>query len=208
MNAATPDASSPFVIDVGHVLRDGRPEQFERTGPAPLRIGAEMIGVEPGTPVTVAGVVTPLGGGVLVDADVTAPLSGTCVRCLADLADGLDVHVSVAFSAGSGFVVDEDGEDAADDESAPPIVDDLADLTQSVIDEAVLALPFNPTCENVGDGDCAESETGVPAPDGVVGEDDEPPTDPRWAALAEKFGDLRADEQRVDGPGGTEGASR
>ena len=191
MSAHTPDASSPFVIDVGHVLRDGHPEPFERTGPAPLRIGAEMIGVEPGAEVTVSGVVTPLGGGVLVDADVTAPLSGTCVRCLADLRENLDVHVSVAFSAGSGFVVDEDGEDA-DDEAVPPIVDDLADLTQSVIDEAVLALPFNPTCETVEDADCAEDETGVPAPDGVSGEE-EAPADPRWAALAEKFGDLAAD---------------
>lgn len=189
MNAATPDASSPFVLDVGRVLREGQPERFERTGDAPLRLGAEMIGVEPGTEVHLEGYITPLGGGVLIDADVTAPLVGTCVRCLANLAEQLDVHVSAAFSAGHGFVVDEDGRDVdGEDGGATPLVGDLADLTQAIIDEAVLALPFNPTCAEIG-VECDADTTGVPSPDGVSGEEGAP-VDPRWAALADKFGDL------------------
>ena len=58
------------------------------------------------------------------------------------------------------------------------------------IDEAVLSLPFNPTCE----GGCDSQATGVPAPDGVSGEQpEEERVDPRWAGL-EKF--LRAVPKR------------
>ena len=65
-------AVSPFVFDVGRVLREGAPEPFSRVGDAPERIGAEMIAVEQGAEVRLDGVVTPLGGGVLIDADVRA----------------------------------------------------------------------------------------------------------------------------------------
>lgn len=196
-------AVSPFVFDVGRVLREGAPEPFSRVGDAPERIGAEMIAVEQGAEVRLDGVVTPLGGGVLIDADVRAPLRGQCVRCLGDLSDELDIHVSTVFSAGEGFLTgDVDDEDAADD--VPALDGDLADITQAVIDEAVLALPFNPTCENVENHPCDGEDTGVPAPDGVSGEQGDAP-DPRWAGLAEKFGDLGGGEGG-DGNGDEAGA--
>lgn len=194
-------ADSPFVFDVGRVLREGAPEPFSRVGDSPERIGAEMIAVQPGTEVRLDGVITPLGGGVLVDADVRAPLTGQCVRCLGDLSDELDIHVSTVFSAGEGFVVsddEDDDEDVADD--VPALVGDLADITQAVIDEVVLSLPFNPTCETIEDRPCRDDETGVPAPDGVSGEQENAP-DPRWAGLAEKFGDLRFDDDADAGEG-------
>ncbi len=181
-------AASPFVFDVGRVLREGAPEPFSRVGDAPERIGAEMIAVEKGTEVRLDGVVTPLGGGVLIDADVRAPLSGQCVRCLGNLADELDIHVSTVFSAGEGFVT-ANPEDGDVDDDVPALDGDLADITQAVIDEAVLALPFNPTCESFEDHPCHGEETGVPEPDGVSGQEGDLP-DPRWAGLAEKFGDL------------------
>lgn len=181
--------SSPFVLDVGKVLREGMPEPFLRVGDSPDRIGAEMIAVEPGTEVTVEGMITPLGGGVLVDADVRAPLTGQCVRCLADLVDTLGVHVSAVFSASEDFIT---GEDAEEGDEIARVIDDKVDMTQAVIDEAVLALPFNPTCELIGAGECSEAKTGVPAPDGVSGEEER--VDPRWAGLAEKFGNLSADD--------------
>lgn len=188
--------ASPFVFDVGRVLREGTPEPFSRVGDAPERIGAEMIAVDEGTEVHVDGMITPLGGGVLVDADVRAPLSGQCVRCLGDLDDELDIHVSVVFSAEEGFVTGGDDDDDADDDAdgVQALVGDLADITQAVIDEAVLALPFNPTCETIAHTGCREKETGVPAPDGISGEEDDRP-DPRWAGLAEKFGDLAGGDE-------------
>ena len=196
------NAASPFVFDVGRVLREGAPEPFSRVGETPELIGAEMIAVEEGAEVQLDGIVTPLGGGVLIDADVRAPLSGQCVRCLGDLAGDLDIHVSTVFSAGEGFVTGDVDDDVADE--VPGLVGDLAAITQAVIDEAVLALPFNPSGETVEKRDCHAEDTGVPAPDGVSGEQGDAP-DPRWAGLAEKFGDLGGGEGG-DEAGGEAGA--
>ena len=65
------------------------------------------------------------------------------------------------------------------------------DITQAVIDEAGLNLPFNPTCLDF-DSSCAESDSEVPEPDGISGEEER--IDPRWAGLAEKFGSLGDDK--------------
>ncbi|HHU45997.1 MAG TPA: DUF177 domain-containing protein [Actinomycetales bacterium] len=189
-------AANPFVIDVGRVLREGAPEPFSRTGDAPERIGAEMIAVDEGAEVSLDGVITPLGGGVLIDADVRAPLRGQCARCLRELSDDLDIHVSAVFSAGEGFL-DHDDEDEDPEDDVAALVDDRADITQAVIDEAVLALPFNPSCEEIRGESCDEESTGVPAPDGISGEE-EPSPDPRWAGLAEKFGDLAGTDADKD----------
>lgn len=44
------------------------PEQRTQTGPAPERIGVEMIAIPKGEDLTVAAILTPLGSGVMVDA--------------------------------------------------------------------------------------------------------------------------------------------
>lgn len=180
--------SSPFVFNVAALMRGGSgaamPEQRTQTGPSPARIGPEMIAVPEGGEVTVDATLTPLGEGLLVDADVTGRLTGQCVRCLRELHPHLDLHVSQVFSDSPDFITgepDEDGEGGGDD--VPEIVGDEIDLLQAVIDEAGLNLPFNPTCEGgcPGDGD-----SDVPAPDGISGEENKDRVDPRWAGL-EKF---------------------
>ncbi len=183
--------SSPFVLRVADVLRESTAQPFRSVGAAPMRIGAEMIAVQPGSEVTIDGYLTPLGTGVLVDADVQAELEGQCSRCLATLNDELDIHISAVFSDDPNFITNKDAEDdegeAADNaDDVGTITEDTVDITQAVIDEAVLSLPFNPTCENTMGTDCTESGSDVPAPDGISGE--ETRMDPRWAALAEKFG--------------------
>jgi uncharacterized protein len=176
---------SPFVFNVSELLHQGAagmPEHRTQTGPSPSRIGNEMIAVEEGAEVTLAADLTMLGSGVLVDADVTAQLSGQCVRCLRDLNRDLNLHVSQVFSLEDDFV---GGDDAEDEEEDVPQVNDAneIDLEQTVIDEAVLSLPFNPACE----GGCDSQDTDVPAPDGVSEEQsEEERVDPRWAGL-EKF---------------------
>nr|WP_120491433.1 YceD family protein [Corynebacterium lactis] len=177
--------SSPFILDVSNCLRDSMPEQFRTVGNTPVRIGAEMIGVPEGTEVVVDGIITNLGGGVMVDATVTAPAQGECVRCLAGLNKELNIHVSAVFSGSDDFITGDDAEEGEDE--VLEIVDNTVDITQAVIDEAVLSLPFNPSCENLGI-DCHDSDTDVPEPDGVSGEEEK--ADPRWAALAEKFQNL------------------
>lgn len=188
------DSTSPFVFDVGPVLREGTPQPFHRVGDAPERIGAEMIGIAEGTEVTVEGYITPLGAGVLIDADVSADVVGSCVRCLSEVTDNVSIHVSQVFSAGEGLIVDVDGDDEDLEDDAPELIGDFADMTQAVIDQTVSTLPFNPTCERVGGGSCESKQSNVPAPDGISGEE-ERPADPRWAALAEKFGDLSESDE-------------
>lgn len=155
------------------------PEQRTQTGEAAERIGVQMIAIEPGTPVTVAATLTPLGEGIMVDATVTSTLTGQCSRCLTELRPEYEVSINEVFAASENFI---QGDESDDDDEIPQVVGDDIDLTQSVIDAAGLDLPFNPTCEYF-DLDCGDND--VPAPDGVSGEEDDRP-DPRWAGL-EKF---------------------
>lgn len=170
--------ANPFVFDVGNVLRTGAADYVTTTGTTPVRIGPTMIAYEQGSEISVTATLTPLGEAVMVDATINGQLTGECVRCLAPLSWPHELHVNQIFAASEDFITGDDDEEGEADE--PPMVDnDKADLTQSVIDEAGLNLPFNPTCQ----GECA-NEGDVPAPDGISGEEEK--TDPRWAGL-EKF---------------------
>ena len=81
--------TSPFVFDVAGLLRSpGLPVQESNTGQSPVRVGVPMIAVDEGAEVTVDATLTPLGEGIMVDATVTAPLTGQCSRCLRDLSAG------------------------------------------------------------------------------------------------------------------------
>lgn len=174
--------TSPFIFDVGSLLRsrDQFPEQRSQSGPSPTRIGPEMIAIAEGENVTVDATLTPMGAGIYVDADISAQLTGECVRCLNELRPHYDLHVRQMFAADEDFFT---GDEAADDDDEVPMIEqDKIDLLQTVIDGAGLKLPFNPTCE----GGCRNEETEVPTPDGISGEGDEEIVDPRWAGL-EKF---------------------
>ncbi len=160
------------------------PEQRTQTGPAPERIGVEMIAIPKGEDLTVAAILTPLGSGVLVDADISGVLTGECARCLKELHPQLDLHVTQVFAADESFVSgdDADSDDAGSGDEIPEIEDDELDLLQAVIDEAGLNLPFAPVCEDGCD---------IQTPEGVTTgiseeEEEEEKVDPRWAGL-EKF---------------------
>lgn len=183
--------TNPFVLPVAELIRGGSvmPEQRRLVGPSPSRIGPEMIAIAEGEEVTVDATLTPLGGAILVDADITATLTGECVRCLRTLRPETTLHISQVFAVDEDFVDggEEDEEDGSVDD-VPLIERDEINLEQTVTDEAGLSLPFNPTCE----GGCPQDGTDVPAPDGEVDEDgniiggEDPRVDPRWAGL-EKF---------------------
>lgn len=143
-----------------------------------------MLGVAEGSPVEVVADVANLGESLLVDATVHARATGQCSRCLASLDEPLTVRVSDVFGLTPDFIT-RDGASAAearddDDDFEPLFVqEDMVDITQLVVDEAGLTLPFNPVCGDYG----RECGGDIPAPDGVSGEQDEP-VDPRWAGLA------------------------
>lgn len=179
--------TSPFVFDVKALLTQQQgPEQITHTGPAPRRIGAEMLAIEEGAEVTVDAVLHSLGSGVMADADVSAVLRGECSRCLSPLERPTEFRISQVFAADDEFISGdaEDDEDAGSGDEIPQVShEDTIDLLQTVTDELVVALPFNPVCE-----DGCPDDVPTPAPDGVSGEETEERVDPRWAGL-EKFRD-------------------
>ena len=169
--------TSPFVFNIAR-LADF--DQRTQTGPTPLRIGPEMIGIPEGDEVTVDATLSDLGGGVLVNADVRGTLTGQCVRCLRELHPEMDLRISQVYATTPDFITGEEDDSEGSGDDVPVVTGDELDIIQAVIDEAGLTLPFNPTCE----GGCDDAET--PAPDGVSGEDEGKLLDPRWADL-EKF---------------------
>lgn len=176
-------ATNPFVVDVSEALHgDGLPVTTTQTGPAPSRIGPEMIAIPEGQEVSIESTITPLGGGVLVDATATAQLKGQCVRCLRELTPTEEIRVSQVFSGSDDFITGDaaDEEDDGSGDDVAQIIDDTVNLEQAFIDEVGLNLPFNPVCEPA----CPE-DSDIPAADGVSGEPNDL-VDPRWAGL-EKF---------------------
>lgn len=177
--------SSPLIFDVSSLLAsDSTVEHKTQVGPAPLRLGLDMIAIPEGRDITVDATLTPMGEGILVDADVTALLDGQCVRCLADLQWERTFHVSSFFAVSETFITIEGDEEEMDseDDTVGVIKDETIDLLDAVTNEVGLSLPFNPVCE---DG-CVSSNSDVPEPDGISGEDEDDLPDPRWAGL-EKF---------------------
>ncbi|WKD59043.1 YceD family protein [Corynebacterium caspium] len=179
--------SSPFIFDVTKLLAASSTVELKaQTGPSPATIGAGMIAIPEGREVTVQATLSPLGEGILVDAEVSAVLDGQCVRCLAELHPEKTFHITSVFSDSDTFITtdpnEDDAEDAEIEEFVGAVIDGQIDLLAVVTDEVGLNLPFNPVCA----GGCLNDETGVPAPDGVSGEDEANLLDPRWAGL-EKF---------------------
>lgn len=155
-----------------------------------MRLGGEMLGVDEGAPVEVAADVTNLGESVLVDATVHSRMTGQCSRCLNPLDEEMSLHISDVFGTTPDFI---SGDDAEEGDEPHMVQEDRVDITQLLVDEAGLNLPFNPVCEDYGK-ECSDA---IPAPDGVSGEQEDAP-DPRWAALAEKFGDGAGDADAAD----------
>ncbi len=116
--------------------------------------------------------------GVLVTGSATADLDGECVRCLDPIVEPLDVTFQEL------YVYDDARDHASDEEDDETsfLEDDLLDLEPLVRDAVVLALPFQPLCEEDCPGLCIEC--------GAQLRDDpdhthEAPIDPRWAALTQ-----------------------
>jgi len=156
-----------------------------RTVPAPADLGIEVLGVPEGSQVDVDLRLEAVVEGVLVTGAARAELEGECVRCLAPLSDEVEVRFQEL------FVYDDQDVDPDEELEVSTLHDDLVDLEPLLRDAVVLALPFQPLCQDDCPGLCPECGARLAdAPD--HGHD--APVDPRWTAL----GALAEPEQQED----------
>lgn len=154
--------------------RPGSQHQVTRTVPAPADLGIEVLSVPEGTPVELDLRLEAVMEGVLVTGSATAELAGECARCLDPIGDDVDVRFQELF-------VYDDQDYSDEDDGVSKLEDDLLDLEPLLRDAVVLALPFQPLCEDDCPGLCPECGARLKDDPDHAHED---PIDPRWAGLA------------------------
>ncbi|KAB2810483.1 DUF177 domain-containing protein [Pimelobacter simplex] len=171
------DPRAPLVLDTRELgRRPGSQRQVSRTAPAPADLGIEVLSVPEGAPVELDLRLEAVMEGVLVTGTAKAGLEGECVRCLEPIREDLEVTFQEL------FVYDDirDSEGAEEDDEVSMLQDDLLDLETVLRDAVVLALPFQPLCQDDCPGLCPEC--GVRLAD-EPDHTHEAAIDPRWAAL-------------------------
>lgn len=196
------DPRAPLVLDA-HDLgrRPGTMLSVQRDAPAPEDLGNGVIGVSPGSVLTLDLRLEAVMDGVLVSGSIRATATGECVRCLDPVTEDVEVDVQELFLHDKPETVDPDAD-------ALPLMDiDLLDLEPTVRDAVVPALPFQPVCEPDCPGLCSRCGARLLDDPDHSHEDN----DPRWGALAGLTDQLaRADARTGDGtataadPAGTE----
>jgi uncharacterized protein len=174
------DPRAPFVLDV-HDLgrRPGTQRELSHTVPAPEDLGIEVLSVPVGSPVELDLRLESVMDGVLVTGEAHAALEGECVRCLEPISDEVDVDFQELY-------LYDDTRDAASveqegDDEVSMLDGDLLDLEPVLRDAVVLALPFQPLCQDDCPGLC--TECGARLADDPEHHHDAP-IDPRWAGLS------------------------
>jgi uncharacterized protein len=155
--------------------RPGSQREVSRTVPAPADLGIEVLRVPEGAPVELDLRTEAVMEGVLVTGTARAALEGECVRCLEPISEEIEVRFQEL------FVYDDREVDPDEELEVSKLQDDLVDLEPLLRDAVVLALPFQPLCEDDCPGLCAECGARL-ADDPDHGHD--APVDPRWTALS------------------------
>jgi uncharacterized protein len=180
------DPRAPLVLDTRELgRRPGSQRTQVVTVPAPAELGIEVLRVPEGSQVELDLRLEAVMEGVLVTGTATAELVGECVRCLEEIRDEIEVpfqDLYVYDDTRSGHSHHRDGSPDRDEEDGEVrrLEDDLLDLEPLLRDAVVLALPFQPLCEDDCPGLCPDC--------GARLKDDpdhahEEPIDPRWAGL-------------------------
>jgi uncharacterized protein len=171
------------VLDIRELgRRPGSQRKVTRTVPAPAGLGIEVLHVPEGSQVDIDLRLEAVMEGVLVTGSAAVGLEGECVRCLEPISDEVEVDFQELFvyhDQGSHRGGDAAGADAEDDETSR-LEGDLLDLEPVLRDAVVLALPFQPLCEDDCPGLCTECGARLADdPDHAH----EAAIDPRWAGL-------------------------
>lgn len=179
------DPRSPLVLDT-HELgrRAGSMRRVQRTVPAPVDLGTDVIGIPAGTELELDLRLESVMEGVLVTGSIRGRAVGECVRCLDEVVDDVDVPLTELYAYSERARAAE--ADGADLEDVRELDGDLIDIEPALRDAVVPALPFRPLCRPDCPGLC--SECGVHLAD-------EPDhsheiLDPRWAVLDRLQGTL------------------
>jgi uncharacterized protein len=156
--------------------RPGSQRQVSRTVPAPADLGIEVLQVPEGSPVELDLRLEAVMEGVLVTGTADASLAGECARCLEPITDEITVDLQEL------YVYEDHALPEGEDDEVSMLQDDLVDLEPLLRDAVVLALPFQPLCEEDCPGLCPECGARLAddpdhAHDAAI--------DPRWAALAD-----------------------
>jgi len=169
----------PFTVRVGDLLREPGSQRDVGIEVEAERLETSAASTIPGTPLTLAGTIVAMAGGVEVIGTLGFDWYGACRRCLDDVTG----HVDVALR--------EIAQRTPIDDEIYPIDDDLLDL-QPMVHELVLAsLPIAPLCaEDCPGPDPERFPTTTEDEAAAAAAAEEAPPDPRWAALSE----LRFDE--------------
>jgi len=175
------DPRQPFVLDVRELgRRPGSMRAVRRGIPAPADLGVELARVPAGAPVELDLRLESVVEGVLVSGTVTAPVTGECARCLGPVSDTVTVDLRELFAYADSATAE-----TTDSDEVSHLAGDLLDLEPVVRDAVVLALPLSPLCRQDCRGLCPGCGAAL---DELPDDHTHATTDPRWAALAERFG--------------------
>nr|NYG10757.1 uncharacterized protein [Nocardioides lianchengensis] len=169
------DPRAPLVLDTRELgRRPGSQREVTLTVPAPADLGIEVLLVPEGAPVELDLRLEAVMEGVLVTGTARAGLEGECARCLEPITDDVEVTFQEL------YVYPEHQTPHDEDDDVSRLQDDLVDLEPQLRDAVVLALPFQPLCEEDCPGLCTECGARLADdPDHTH----EAPIDPRWAGL-------------------------
>ncbi len=188
------DPRAPLVLDTRELgRRPGSQREVELTVPAPAQLGIEVLSVPEGAPVELDLRLEAVMEGVLLTGTATAGLAGECVRCLQPIEDEIHVDLQELYVYPDQHDKAAEHDDSDLDDETSQLEDDLLDLEPLLRDAVVLALPFQPLCQDDCPGLCAEC--GARLADDTDHRHEEA-VDPRWAALQE----LASGEAAVQDP--------
>ena len=153
---------------------------YRRELDAPPQLGLDMIGVPEGAPLVLTVRLESVTEGVLASGTVTGEVVGECGRCLDGFSGALEVEFVELFA-----YRDSATEETTDSDEIPRLEGDHLDLEPVVRDAVVLSLPLTPLCKPDCAGLCPECGERL---DDLPEDHSHRQLDPRWAALAERFG--------------------
>ena len=186
------DPRDPLVLDTRELgRRPGSMRTVQLTVPAPDGLGiVDLIEVPVGADLELDLRLESVMDGVLVTGTVTAPVSGECGRCLEPVSDTLTVSMQQLYVYPEASA----GSDQDDEDEVAQLEEDLLDLSPTLRDAVVLALPLTPLCRPDCGGLCATCGERL---DDLPADHSHETTDARWGSLAGLLqrGDLNTDQE-------------